>query len=414
MLRILVEGAGIAGLYMTRGLEQLGMVPKVIEKAPALRVAGAGMGLPMNAMAAFQRDGLLESIRALGQPITAIKFSKPTGEQLANASLTQPPFEGTCFLGVRRDKLLHFLQEQVQSPITFGTTIKAMEESPQGIKVILSDGSTEHFDLVIGAGGVHSTVRQLMYPQDKPPMDHQVTTWRWLAKGDETTTPNYFVDPTSAFLIYPMGNGEVYCYGHRLDVDKTLLEGSPVKNMRQALRHFSAPRVRGLLEALPDDASIHTGRLLSPSRCRLRKGNVVIIGDAAHAQSPSLQQGVPETLADVQTLCDLFQKISLNDRGLGMLEPVLETWESYRLPRVEVMQARSDAAIRKFVDNQKPDAMMPLPQQANAAFWKRLVDGGPPNVAGWGQIVWEHEYGSRLLMLSVFNADPEKREIMRL
>jgi 2-polyprenyl-6-methoxyphenol hydroxylase-like FAD-dependent oxidoreductase len=82
MVRILIVGAGIAGLSLARALEQRGIIPDVVERQAAWNAGGTGLFLPGNASRAFSQLGLLPDIARIAMPIRYQRFLSQDGHEL--------------------------------------------------------------------------------------------------------------------------------------------------------------------------------------------------------------------------------------------------------------------------------------------------------------------------------------------
>ncbi|WP_327030955.1 FAD-dependent oxidoreductase [Micromonospora sp. NBC_01740] len=162
MKRAVIVGAGIAGLATALRLGRDGWHTVVVERAPARRSSGYMVNLIGPGYDAAERLGLLTALSAydLGLFTTVLvrtdgrpKFTVPSS--LAEAAL------GNRAVSVFRGDLESTLYEAVRdrADIRFGTTVTALEQDTERVRVVLSDGTTEHADLLVGADGVHSATR---------------------------------------------------------------------------------------------------------------------------------------------------------------------------------------------------------------------------------------------------------------
>src|SRR5438105_14998764 len=103
--RILISGAGIAGLSLARKLEQLGIEHVIVEKRGASHHSSAGIALPFNAIQALRELGLAERVLDVAHQVQEVIYTKKNGRVLGRASLLRAPLDKDKFVAMRRDKL---------------------------------------------------------------------------------------------------------------------------------------------------------------------------------------------------------------------------------------------------------------------------------------------------------------------
>lgn len=323
-LRVLIVGAGIAGLALARALGRRGLDAEIVERSPQWPDGGTGLFLPGNAYRALEALGLHESVSARSFPIEQQRFLDHRGRTLLQVSLQ--PFWGTHCVGMLRTTLHELLRaEGDRIPVRFGTTIDTL--SVDKPRVTFSDGSTEEYDLVVGADGIHSSVRRLVFGGSVPRFVGQLS-WRFLARGfAEITSWSVMLGRGKAFLTVPVGGGIVYCYA---DINAAE-QGDPTDREHDRLRAFFAEfadPVDRILERLDAVPKIYFSPIEEVSQRPWVKGRAVLIGDAAHATSPNMAEGVAMALEDALVLAELL--------STGQpLEERLATFESRRASRVD-------------------------------------------------------------------------------
>src|SRR4051794_40877961 len=160
-LRILVVGAGIAGLAAARGLRLAGFRPDVVEELPAGTVPGAGIHLPGNASRALRALGLDAPVRPLGERITRQVFLDARGRELCAVDVA------ALWAGVGESRALpradlqRVLLSAVGGRVRYGTAVRGLDITDRAAKVEFADGGRAAYDLVIGADGRRSVVRAL-------------------------------------------------------------------------------------------------------------------------------------------------------------------------------------------------------------------------------------------------------------
>jgi FAD-dependent urate hydroxylase len=299
--RILIVGAGLAGLALARALGQAGLTPELIERQAGWDIAGTGMYLPANGVRALRALGLEAAVAARAAPIPHQRLLDHRGRLLADIDLHQLWGDvGPC-LALPRADLHQVLREDV--PVRMGQAVRSLERLDGPVQVTFDDGSGGEFDLVVGADGLRSAIRRLAV-DPRPPVPVGQHTWRFLAAcPPQVTTWTVLLGQGASFLTVPVGQGLVYCYAD-ITTDSAAvgdLEGDPVGRLRQRFAGFAAP-VPQLLEQLQDPARIHVAPIEQVAEERWGRGAVVLVGDAAHGMSPNMAQGAALAFEDALVL----------------------------------------------------------------------------------------------------------------
>jgi FAD-dependent urate hydroxylase len=299
--RILVVGAGLAGLALARALGRAGFAPELIEREPGWEAAGTGMYLPANGVRALGALGLEEAVAARAAPITHQRLLDHHGRLLAEIDLDGLWGDVGACLALPRADLHQVLRDGVA--VRMGRTIASLEHLDGPVEVRFDDGGESEVDLVVGADGLRSTVRRLAV-DPRPPVPVGQHSWRFLAAcPPEVTTWTVMLGRGASFLTVPVGGGLVYCYadvttdpaGHGPPA------GDPLATLRDRFAGFAAP-VPQLLEQLEGPAQVHVAAIEQVAAERWGRGAVVLVGDAAHGMSPNMAQGAALAFEDALVL----------------------------------------------------------------------------------------------------------------
>ena len=166
MKSVLISGAGIAGPTLAYWLKAAGFEPTLVERAPALRAGGYvidfwGLGYDI-----AERRGLLPEINHHGNHVREMRIVDDLGRRLAGfGTRVFTELTGGRYVTLQRSELSRLLFEKVKDRVEniFGDEIVALREEPDGVKVELRHAGERRFDLVIGADGLHSAVRGLVF-----------------------------------------------------------------------------------------------------------------------------------------------------------------------------------------------------------------------------------------------------------
>nr|MCH9717361.1 FAD-dependent monooxygenase [Gammaproteobacteria bacterium] len=375
MKNILISGAGIAGLSLARQFNKHGIKYTIIEKKSALDTLGTGIALPANAVRALRFMGLSSALNQMHQ-VKEIIYAGVSGRIISQASLLDAPLNKDKFVALQRSKLQDILQHDLNlktnQTIYFDTSIIGMKQRDKGVDVICSNPDLNgHYDAVIGADGLYSTVRDLAF--DAPPLvDLGVTNWRWVCDySTRGIQPTYMLGRKNAFLAYPIGRHQIYCYAHQADLSNQYAEPNQAdQHITQLFSDYDGI-ARPLLANLPDNKAIHTGRLRSVPSPLFSEADVALVGDASNACSPMLQQGAAAAFEDVIVLSELLAKFSVRD--------ALLYYKKLRYQRVNWVVKTSDDGIKSFIKVNSRWSMM-----ARNLLIKK---NGPLNVLGWKHLL---------------------------
>ena len=325
-MRVLVVGAGIAGLSLAGALRRSEIDVEVVERLTEGDYGGTGLYLPANAERALRSLGLEAVVAERAHPIRWQRFRDHRGRALADVDVAAFwDGVGAC-LAVRRAVLHDALREAGGVEIRLGTAVTGVEQGDRP-HVRFSDGSAASYDLVVGADGVHSTVRALAL-RGPPARYLGQASWRFVASGfPQLEDWTAMLGPGRAFLMVALGGGDVYCYA---DLNTDDPEGATAGDWREGFVDFVAP-VPQLLD--------HAGRayfapIEEVAPPAWSAGRVVLVGDAAHASSPNMAQGAAMALEDALVLAEL-----LADRG--PVEVALAEYGRRRTARVARVQEQT-------------------------------------------------------------------------
>ncbi len=294
-MRILVIGAGIAGLATARALGRAGLAPEVVDRAPGPAAGGAGLYLPGNATRALGRLGL---DRLDAAPIRAQRILDHRGRVLTEVDLA--PFWAPCgpCVGMPRAALHRALSAGVQ--VGYGLEPTAVEPGPDAVTVRLSDGSRREADLVVGADGIRSGVRALVGDGRAPRRVGQLS-WRFLVELAGVDAWTVLLGSGTSFLLVPVGAGRVYCYA---DADTAAgPEATAPGRLRELFGGYADP-VPAALDRLGDPRAAYVSWIEEAVPPEPTSGRVVLVGDAAHATAPNMAQGAAMAAEDALVLAE--------------------------------------------------------------------------------------------------------------
>jgi FAD-dependent urate hydroxylase len=329
--RILVVGAGIAGLAVARMLARAGAQVEVVERTPAWEGAGTGVYLPGNATRALRALGLEQAVLERAVVIQRQRISDHRGRLLTEVDVTQLwDGVGPCVALHRSDLHAILLDGSREVPLRMGADLHALVEHDGKISVELGDGAGGDYDLVIGADGIHSSVRRLVFGSDASATPVGQLGWRFTTDcPPEVTTWSVMLGHRTAFLAIPIGRGSVYCY---CDVVSSRDEDGD-EILGRLFAGFAEP-APGLIDSLPAKALVHRSPIEEVALGSWTRGSVVLIGDAAHATSPNMAEGAAMALEDALVLVECLGRIQA-------IPAALAAFEARRRPRTDWVRAQT-------------------------------------------------------------------------
>ena len=297
--RVLIVGAGIAGLALAQALRRRDIAAEVVERMPMWETSGAGLYLPGNSVRALDELGIWGKLAVGANPIVRQRFLDHRGRLLADIDVRSYWDGVAACVAIRRAALHEALRAGNEVPIRLGLSVTGLDDDGQSKRVRFSDGSTGTYDLVVGADGVHSTVRSLALG-GRPARAVGQASWRFVADGfPEIADWTVMLGRGRVFLTVPLGEGSVYCYA---DVDSSEAADAGRAEWRGLFVDLADPVPRLLRYA--DNAYFAPIEEVAPPAWTA--GRVVLIGDAAHASSPNMAQGAAMALEDALVLADLL------------------------------------------------------------------------------------------------------------
>jgi 2-polyprenyl-6-methoxyphenol hydroxylase-like FAD-dependent oxidoreductase len=339
--RILIVGGGIGGLSLAAALHQQGFAPELVERSPAWRATGAGIGMLANGMRVLRMLGLDGAVTQAGAGLRHWRYCNSQGELLCDTDL-EALWDGVgpC-IGIERSKLHEaLLAGAVAVPARLGIAVTGLTQDADRVTVAFSDGSRAEYDLVVGADGIHSTVRALAIGGPPPRYAGQVV-WRSLIP----IRPSGLDDMTVVmgdgrfFGLVPVGGGRTYGFGG-LDAPDPFED--PSEGRLERVRRLFAPLggpVPAYLTALECDAQLRFDVIEWVDADCWHTGRVLLLGDAAHAGPPHMGQGGCMALEDALVLGECL-------RVAATVEGALVAYVTRRRPRTDWVQEQSRAALR--------------------------------------------------------------------
>jgi 2-polyprenyl-6-methoxyphenol hydroxylase-like FAD-dependent oxidoreductase len=372
---ILIVGGGIAGLATAAGLSRAGIPCEIVERADAWAPVGAGIVLGVNAMAVMRGLGLDEAVAARGAKLARGAITDARARHLGTTDFSLLEREFGPTIALHRADLHEVLRDAAPDvPVSLGTTIHSFESHEKHVDVRLSDGRERRYGLVIGADGLRSRVRELLFGDDRVRYAGY-TCWRFVARAPLARVElREMWGRGQRFGVVPLGHGRVYCFAvanaPRGEPDP---EAGRLARLCERFTAFAGD-VPAILAALrPEDALIHND-LEELAWGPWHAGRVLLVGDAAHAMTPNMGQGAAMALEDAHVLVELLREgcpapeafVRLHARRASRVRWVQR--QSRRIGRVGQLEGRlvsrlRDAALRAVPDGFNARALRKMARQ---------------------------------------------------
>jgi 2-polyprenyl-6-methoxyphenol hydroxylase-like FAD-dependent oxidoreductase len=317
-----IIGAGIGGLAAAVALRRIGIETLVVERAARIHEVGAGLSIWSNAVNALRELGLHASVMASASVIERTLARTPAGCFIAqNNFVAISRMAGAPCICIHRALLQKILLDALPpTSILTGARCSGFD----GSTAILESGERIKSDVLVGADGISSVIRDGLYGAEVPRYGGY-TCWRGICQANGVLPERsalLVIGAGSQFGLWPCGAGRLYWF-----LTKNAPRGTTqTKAEAVALcRNWAAP-IPEVLERTPDDAILQNDIVDRPPMRWWGRGAVTLLGDAAHASTPNLGQGACQALEDAVVLAHYLG-------GSRPVEAALRKYEHVRIPR---------------------------------------------------------------------------------
>ncbi|OBK83016.1 2-polyprenyl-6-methoxyphenol hydroxylase [Mycolicibacter heraklionensis] len=304
-LRVLVVGAGVAGISLARGLLRDGHDVTVFEQRPHLQPGGGAVTIWSNGATVLGQLGV--DMAGAGQPLSAVQVTTSSGRPLATLDMTAMArgLGAPVRMVPRRVLLERLLDDFPAERIRCNARVVGVSGTDGEARVDFDDGSSVRGDLLVGADGLHSMVRDLT---DAPP----AKPTGWSSWQGLVSLPHLVADKRVALMIvgrhgnlglWPAGGPELQWWFDLPWSADFVRPASPIDMIRQQFSGWSAPVDRVLAALTDDDLAGSPYPHFRHPVPGAGRGVVTLIGDASHTMPPTMAQGTNQALLDIMVLC---------------------------------------------------------------------------------------------------------------
>lgn len=309
-----ISGAGIGGLAAAIALRKLGLESVVFEQAPKFARVGADINLTPNAVLALDGLGVGDELRkTAARPTHRISRTWDTGEETSRLEMSQAAETryGAPQLTMHRADLLAALEQAVPAAtIHLGKRTVGIDEGADGITVRFEDGTSQRVDVLVGADGIHSTVRKHLLGDEYPDFTGVVAYRAVVPASRLDGVPNlgaftkwWGPNPETQIVTFPLNLGrDIFIFATTPQDswrhESWTMPGS-VEELRASYADFH-PEARALLAAC--DEVLKSALYVRDPLPSWSRGNVTLLGDACHPMMPFMAQGAGMAIEDAVVL----------------------------------------------------------------------------------------------------------------
>ena len=363
-LKILIVGAGLGGLALAGFLDNCEIEYSIIEKCAEWRHEGFALGLWNNGRHILRKLGLAHWVDENEIAFQSVVVCDGKGNKLRSYNLAHFYTEfSMAYSHIRRADLHQWLLGRAARSVRMGISLTSLHEYEDAVRVQLSDGTEERFDLVVGADGVHSTVRSCCFQKAL----EWYTDWRaWYVGVDRSfarpRVVSQYVAPHECIAVFDEGDKALVVLIAK--ADHAIWDDAQLRVDRLKLLFKEEPALipQCLSKAIAEE--ICPTDLIEISLKHWHTPRVVLLGDAAHGFEPFGGLGGSMALEDAYVLSAQLSKMSKGDRK--ELSLALDRYETIRKRRVQ--------------DARKLTRRMQCWATIESPFWREVVNQLAPIV----------------------------------
>ena len=363
-LRILVIGAGVGGVSIARGLLRDGHDVTVFEQRPALQAAGGAVTIWSNGATVLGQLGV--DMDGAGQLLSTLRVMTSTGRALATMDLTDMVERlGAPIRMVPRRVLLERLLDGFPADrIRCNARAVAVVTRPNGVRVEFEDGSSAEGDLLVGADGLHSMVRDVVGAEPAQPTG-------WCSWQGLVTLPHIpdkhvaqmIVGERGNVGLWPAGGSDLQWWFDLPWSPDFVRPRRPIDMIRANFKGWSDSVDRVLATLTDEDLARSPFPHFRHPIPRPGQGAVTLLGDAAHTMPPTLAQGTNQALLDTMVLCKALSDFGKGGKGVASgnraLPSALRGYENTRRRKVKAVSWVTTQQVSRGESALRPVAMIP-------------------------------------------------------
>lgn len=346
---VTIIGAGIGGLTLALGLLKAGQKVRVFEQAPALGEVGAGLSISPNAALGLEYLGMTEFMEANSNaPLWQYTHHGETDEVLV--AIDRHPVReqyGAAYYQIHRADFHAELVARIKAIdpdcIRLNHQLKQALQTKDGYTLQFANGAQEDTAALVGADGLRSAVRDLLFMKDKPEFTGHMA-WRALIPAGQLpdwyseAASHVWVGPGRTCVCYPVRGKAIVNFVGFARADAWVEEGWSVKaEPGEVARAFAGwhKHPTDLIAAIPEETVYRWGLFAREPVETLAKGNAALLGDAGHPMLPWFGQGASSSIEDGVVMARCFMQEATPKDAFAR-------YNKARLERVSFLQSESN------------------------------------------------------------------------
>lgn len=307
--RVLISGAGMAGLTLAYWLKRYGFIPTIVEKYPTLRTGGYKIDIRGVAVEVIKRMGIYQAVFDARTKIRGATIISPDGKSETHTAADLVGVRAEGDLEIVRGDLCEILIKQLSDvEMLFGDSVAELSQDEKGVMVKFEKGGTRTFDLVIGADGLHSNVRRQAFGEE-------INFLRKLGiYVSFYTIPNVlnldcweieYFSPPKMVIAYAKHGVPTAIAGFAFGSSVKEFDLRNIEQQKNIVREAYADagwKVPLLLDAMKDTPDFYFDDVAQIVMPTWSKGRVTLVGDAGYCPSPLSGQGTSLALVGAYVL----------------------------------------------------------------------------------------------------------------
>ncbi|MDE8670151.1 FAD-dependent monooxygenase [Pseudarthrobacter sp. H3Y2-7] len=361
-LKIAIVGAGYGGAAAAKALSLLGADVTVYEQAPQMGEVGAGIGLRPATMARFRQWGIFDAIANVSSASDYFEILTATGEPIMKDTWPEFGEEKNTYLIHRRDFIEALLSVLPEGMVKLGHRLETIEDKGGRSVLTFANGETAEADLVVGADGIKSSVREQLF-SDKGPVFSGEHAYRVVISADDAhgmvTDDNlrmYIGKGTKVYLLPLRHRNQMSFDITALNPDGTWAPAITKEDLLKTVEGFDE-RIVAITRGLDmDTVNIRAVYDIDPVDT-WHTDSVVLMGDAAHSMLHHQGQGANSAIEDAGALADALAQAGSVKEALALFQATRKpvTDELQRISR----QGWSEEEVNDVFPGQKPTSQQP-------------------------------------------------------
>ncbi len=386
-MHVLIAGGGIGGLTAAIACRHFGLDVTVLEQAAELKEIGAGIQIASNASVVLRELGLEDAVRSVGvMPLSYDYRDLYTGRMLYQAPLGMEAAQryGAPMYNIHRADLVDILAGALPAGvIRFGRKVVGLSQTDEQVEVTLSTGERLRADVLVGADGIHSAVRECLRGQEEKHFAN-ILMWRSLIPAEKLKglnleeRGNYWFGPGRTLITYWVRPKQLYSILASVPATEVHRESwTDSGDIGDLMRSFDGmePRARMMMEQI--ETSFITGMFYRDPVDNWTSGRITMVGDAAHPMVPFLAAGAGQSIEDAWTLARVLSRRQDDVPG------ALVEYQERRIPRTTRIQAGARAVV-KLMHESDPQRI-----RNRNGRWKGMARIDPLAETSWG-LAWDY------------------------